>query len=295
MRVDAIRRAGHQGHAILTRHDFQLRRVVRLDHRDTVHLIAERSTHHFDVEVVADTHFIEPREHGRLDQSAMPGEHRMRALAADWQAAAVQVARARSERRFGGAMVDRQSHGNFRNANRTHHATAGIQQTPVLRVRRTGACGTSVRGTGVRACTRTTLIVRFTRIGHTGTRSAAHISERILRLTQNRLSGFRKPLVIVLGRGERVIRLRIRPARNRLRGSYRRSRQITRRPILQHRRKTANTDRSDNQQRRNRTHRQRFAASVTSLTHFVGNVNRLFERRKATFQRKSTTHRSLFG
>lgn len=183
----------------------------------------------------------------------------------------------------------------FRNANRTHHATAGIQQTPVLRVRRTGACGTSVRGTGVRACTRTTLIVRFTRIGHTGTRSAAHISERILRLTQNRLSGFRKPLVIVLGRGERVIRLRIRPARNRLRGSYRRSRQITRRPILQHRRKTANTDRSDNQQRRNRTHRQRFAASVTSLTHFVGNVNRLFERRKATFQRKSTTHRSLFG
>ena len=209
-------------------------------------------------------------------------------------------------------MVDRQSHGNFRNANRTHHATAGIQQTPVLRVRRTGACGTSVRGTGVRACTRTTLIVRFTRIGqlwstftrfivrftrigHTGTRSSAHISERILRLTQNRLSGFRKPLVIVLGRGERVIRLRIRPARNRMRGSYRRSRQITRRPILQHRRKTANTDRSDNQQRRNRTHRQRFAASVTSLTHFVGNVNRLFERRKATFQRKSTTHRSLFG
>ena len=242
----------------------------------------------------------------------MPGEHRMRALAADWQAAAVQVARARGERRFGGAMVDRQSHGNFRNANRTHHATAGIQQTPVLRVRRTGACGTSVRGTGVRACTRTTLIVRFTRIGqlwstftrfivrftrigHTGTRSSAHISERILRLTQNRLSGFRKPLVIVLGRGERVIRLRIRPARNRMRGSYRRSRQITRRPILQHRRKTANTDRSDNQQRRNRTHRQRFAASVTSLTHFVGNVNRLFERRKATFQRKSTTHRSLFG
>ena len=47
------------------------------------------------------------------------------------------------------------------------NATAGIQQTPVLRVRRTGACGTSVRGTGVRACTRTTLIVRFTRIGQT--------------------------------------------------------------------------------------------------------------------------------
>ena len=53
----------------------------------------------------------------------------------------------------------------------------------------------------VRACTRTTLIVRFTRIGqlwstftrfivrftrigHTGTRSSTHISERILRLTQ---------------------------------------------------------------------------------------------------------------
>ena len=44
MRVDAIRRAGHQGHAILTRHDFQLRRVVRLDHRDTVHLVAKRTT-----------------------------------------------------------------------------------------------------------------------------------------------------------------------------------------------------------------------------------------------------------
>lgn len=69
----------------------------------------------------------------------------------------IQVARARSERRFGSAMVDRQFHGDFRNADRTHHATAGIQQALVLRVRRTGACGTGVR---------TTLVVRFTRIGH---------------------------------------------------------------------------------------------------------------------------------
>ena len=90
----------------------------------------------------------------------------MRVPASDRQTAAIQVARARSERRFGGAMVDRQFHGNFRNTDRTHHATAGIQQTLVLRVRRTGACGTGVRGTGVRACVRTTLVVRFTRIGH---------------------------------------------------------------------------------------------------------------------------------
>ena len=207
----------------------------------------------------------------------------MSVLASDRQTAAIQVARARSERRFGSAMVDRQFHGDFRNADRTHHATDGIQQALVLRVRRTGACGTGVRTTlVVRFCrirhlwsTFTYLIVRFRRIGHAGTRSAAHISERILRLTQNRLPGFRKPLVIVLGRGERVICLRIRPARNRLRGSYRRFRQITRRPILQHCRESANTNRSNNQQRRNRTHRQHCTACATSLTHFVVNINRL--------------------
>ena len=57
-------------------------------------------------------------------------------------------------------MVDRQFHGNFRNTDRTHHATAGIQQTLVLRVRRTGACGTGVR---------TTLAVRFCGYGQPAT------------------------------------------------------------------------------------------------------------------------------
>ena len=140
-------------------------------------------------------------------------------------------------RRFGGAWLDSAVSRKFSECesypsrHRRNPTDSGTPRPPNWRLRNQRPRNR------VRACTRTTLIVRFTRIGHTGTRSSTHISERILRLTQNRLSGFRKPLVIVLGRGERVIRLRIRPARNRLRGSYRRSRQITRRPILQHRRK----------------------------------------------------------
>ena len=137
--VHTVRRAGHQRHPVLTGHDLQLRSVIRFDHRNAIHLITERTTHHFDVEVVADTHLIQAREHHRLNQPTVAGDHRMRAPPAHWQAAAIQVARAGSERRLRRAMVDRQTYGDLRNADGAHHATAGIEQTLIFRILRTGA------------------------------------------------------------------------------------------------------------------------------------------------------------
>ena len=51
VRIHAIRRAGHQRDAILARHDFELRGVVRFDDGDAVDPVSQRFAHHVDIEV----------------------------------------------------------------------------------------------------------------------------------------------------------------------------------------------------------------------------------------------------
>ena len=139
MGVHPVRRAGHQRHPVLAGHNLQLRGVIRFDHRNAIHLVAERTAHHFDVEVVADVHLIQAREHHRLDQPTVAGDHRMRAPPAHRQAAAIQMSGSGCERRLRRAMVDRQTYGNLRNADGAHHAAARIEQTLIFRILRTGA------------------------------------------------------------------------------------------------------------------------------------------------------------
>ena len=84
-------------------------------------------------------HLIQAREHHRLDQPTVAGDHRMRAPPAHRQAAAIQMSGSGCERRLRRAMVDRQTYGNLRNADGAHHAAARIEQTLIFRILRTGA------------------------------------------------------------------------------------------------------------------------------------------------------------
>ena len=139
MGVHPVRRAGHQRHPVLAGHNLQLRGVIRFDHRNAIHLVAERTAHHFDVEVVADAHLIQAREHHCLDQPTVAGDHRMRAPPAHRQAAAIQMSGSGCERRLRRAMVDRQAYGDLRNADGSHHAAAGIEQALIFLIFGAGA------------------------------------------------------------------------------------------------------------------------------------------------------------
>ena len=139
MRINAVRGARHQRHPVFAGNDLQLRRIVRFDHRNAIHLVAERAAHHFDVEVVAYAHFIQSGEHHRVHKPAMPGDYGMSVLAAHRQTTAIQMPRTGRECRLRRAMVDRQFHRNFRNADSAHHTAAGIQQALIFRIFGAGA------------------------------------------------------------------------------------------------------------------------------------------------------------
>ena len=52
MRVDTVRRAGHQGHAVLTLDDAQSRGIVRIDDGDAVHLVRLGDAHDLDIKEI---------------------------------------------------------------------------------------------------------------------------------------------------------------------------------------------------------------------------------------------------
>ena len=163
------------------------------------------------------------------------------------------------QRRLRRAVVDWQIHRNLRNANGAHHSATGIQQSLIFLV----------------FGTRTAIVI----IRLVGPRTALNRSERILRLTQNRLPRSRKTFVIRLRGSERIIRLRIRPARNRSCGLRRRTRQLHCGTVLQCRRKPTNADCGDDQQCTNRIHHAHTTAIPAAFTHLIGNVDRLIKRR----------------
>ena len=63
MRIHTVRSARHQRHAVLAGHNLQLRRVIRVDFGDAIHLVAKRMAHHIDIEVIANPHLIQTRKH----------------------------------------------------------------------------------------------------------------------------------------------------------------------------------------------------------------------------------------
>ena len=79
VRVHAIRGARHQRDPILPVDHAQLRRVIRFDDADVVHLVGQGLAHDLQVDEIALHHLVEPREHGRSDQSAMAGDDGVRA------------------------------------------------------------------------------------------------------------------------------------------------------------------------------------------------------------------------
>ena len=128
VRVHAVWRTGHQSDAILTRHDLELRRVIRQNHRNAVHFVAQSFAHDFDVEEVALFHLVQTGEHQRFNQPAVPGNDRMGGFTSHWQRRAVQMAGTRSQCFLGSAVIKRQIDGLLGHLDCAHHAVAGIKQ-----------------------------------------------------------------------------------------------------------------------------------------------------------------------
>ena len=79
MRIDTIRRTGHEGYAILA---FG---IVGLDHGNAIDLVAECLAHDIDVEGITLLHLIKASEQQRVRQTAMAGDYRVCGFAADRQ------------------------------------------------------------------------------------------------------------------------------------------------------------------------------------------------------------------
>ena len=200
MRVHPVRRACHQGDAVLAPDDPESRHVGRFDHADAVDLVAQGLAHHLDVEGIALLELVEPGEHQCLDQAPVPGDDRVRALASDGQATAVQVARPELERGFGRAVVDGQVDPDPRDVDRPHDAPASVKHGEV-----------SLVGDGT-----------------------PRLRERVLGLAENVLS-MRGEVAVVRARLlQFVLRPRIRPARDRFLQTIRRGGLFPGGPRLQH-------------------------------------------------------------
>ena len=144
MRVHAIRGARHQRDPILPVDHAQLRRVIRFDDADVVHLVGQGLAHDLQVDEIALHHLVEPREHGRPDQSAMAGDDGVRARPAHGKAGAVQMPDAHGELVFPRTVVDRQIDVYLRDLDRSHDPVAGIQKTLVFGV--LGCLGVGLAG-----------------------------------------------------------------------------------------------------------------------------------------------------
>ena len=125
LRVHAVGCAGQQGHVILAGRDAVMPDVVGVDGPGRVDLVCEGLAQHVDVEVVALFQFIEPSEQHRRGDAAMRREHAVRALPADRQTCAVQVADATAQHRARGAVAYGQIDANLRDLDVAHHAVDG--------------------------------------------------------------------------------------------------------------------------------------------------------------------------
>ena len=110
--VDAVRRARQQGDEVPARLDGELAEVVRCDDVDVGDLVGEGPARDGDVEYVAffglaaeAAQFV---EHELVGEARVRGDDRMRVLAADRQAGAVQMARSRGQYAVGRAVADGQ-------------------------------------------------------------------------------------------------------------------------------------------------------------------------------------------
>ncbi len=257
MSVHAIRRAGHQRDAVLAFDHTQPRGVRRQNHLDAVDLIAERLAHHLDVEEVARAHLVQSCEHRRLHQTAMAGEHRMRARAAHGKAGAVQMPSTRSEHRFGCAVVDRQFYRDLRDADRAHHTVAGVEQRLVFAV-----------------------LLRQ-RILAGGVGPAGSVRERILRLAEHALFGCGETTVVGPSLGQRTFGSGTRPSCDPAFGQIRGPRGDLRRMPLQYIGKAGDRERGQHQHRDECVQHVQLPAEPLSAREFRGDVQRLGKRRLA--------------
>ena len=142
MRVDRIRRTGHQRHIVLPRLDGQRLDLFRQNHRDLIHLIGERLIQCVNRESVADLHQIQIAEQLGRRQTAVRREHRVGALAADGQGRAFYMADHLLQHVLIRAVCDGKPQIQLRDLDITHHAIAiEVEQRIVFRLFRLGHHG----------------------------------------------------------------------------------------------------------------------------------------------------------
>ena len=108
--------------------------IVRVDLADTRDLVGKGLSGDLHVEHVAFPQFGEPGEQGLVRHSRVPGDDAVRALAADGQARAVQMAEPVVQRVRVGPVAHGQVHADRRDLDRRHDPVAEIQQILVLLV-----------------------------------------------------------------------------------------------------------------------------------------------------------------
>jgi len=245
MRVHAVRRAGHQRQPVLARHDLQQGDIVRLDHVHAIHLVSQRLSHHCDVHEIAFAQLVEAREHQRVRQATVSGDHRMGAFAANGQTRAIQMTGTDGKHLFGSTMPYRQFDADTGNKNRAHDARARIKQSLVFLV----AGSDGFRGT---TCFR---------------------GERIHRLSQNRLPMDIQTAIVRMRAAQHLRCRRVRPSFDRARHRIGYRPHPMRRARLHRRRKQRDGNGADDQQRRNATDDDIFRVAASLSANHVGDIN----------------------
>ena len=129
MGVHAVWRAGDEGRQIGAVLDGEPVQFVGQDHADPVHLIGEGLAEDVEGEGVALLQCIQSGQKACARQPRMPGDRRMRGIAADGQRTAWKMPDGDLQNGLVGAVVDRESGAEARDGHVAHDASAGdVQQ-----------------------------------------------------------------------------------------------------------------------------------------------------------------------
>ena len=189
MRVDAVWVAGQQGHHVLTGDDLDRVRVGRQDDLDACHAEGVGLAHGFDIEEIPDLHLGQAREHHGSEETGVRGNDGAYVVARHREAGAVHLTGARGERRFAGAVVDRQVDADLGDDDRSFDAHAFVEQTHVVLVLGRSRDAGAVPAVGAAV-------------------------ERVLDLAHDRLTGLVQLLVVLLRGLDGILLLGVRPLRS---------------------------------------------------------------------------------
>ena len=128
VRVDSVRRAGHEGHIVLTGDYVQPAQIARQYRRDLVDRIRVSLVEDVDLENVAVVQLVEIREQLRPGQSPVSADDGVRALSPDREARPFDMPRRDLEHRFARSVIDAEEAGDRRDLDVADHAVSeGIE------------------------------------------------------------------------------------------------------------------------------------------------------------------------